>query len=128
MRLSTLLSLASVGSLFTTAHRDWRALGTEPLLRPLQLLRHRSEPLAPCSSARVANGLVSLGDAVRELPAPHHLGPCACCLCREARPIWTVDAIGERTCEVYLVREDGYRCPALEVERISSGADIRLTA
>ena len=33
--------------------------------------------------ARVSNGVVKVGDAVRELPASHHIQPCACTLCRE---------------------------------------------
>ena len=33
--------------------------------------------------AHVSNGVVKVGDAVRELPASHHIQPCACTLCRE---------------------------------------------
>ena len=33
--------------------------------------------------AQVSNGLVRVGYHVRELPAAHHIQPCACTLCRE---------------------------------------------
>jgi hypothetical protein len=70
----------------------------------------------------VANGVVRIGDWVRELPAPHHIQPCACILCRErpdAERIQQVQAIGERGGTRYVVLPDGYECPAAEVERVS---------
>jgi hypothetical protein len=71
--------------------------------------------------ARVSNGLVRVGDRVRELPARHHIQPCSCTLCRE-RPdserILQVHAIGERNGAVYVVLPGAYECPALEVEKI----------
>ena len=70
--------------------------------------------------APVSNGVVRVGDWVRELPAPHHIQPCACCLCRE-RPDGErnvkVLAIGQRAGVVYLMLPEGYECPAAEVER-----------
>ena len=33
---------------------------------------------------------------------------------------WTVEAIGEHAGQVYLVRVDGYQCPAIEVERLAA--------
>jgi hypothetical protein len=73
--------------------------------------------------ARVANGVVHVGDRVRELPATHHIQPCACTLCRE-RPetdrVVRVVAIGERNGLVYLVLPGAYECPAGEVERIDA--------
>jgi hypothetical protein len=73
--------------------------------------------------ARVSNGVVRVGDIVRELPAPHHIQPCACTLCRE-RPAseraMRVQAIGERDGAVYVVLPGAYECPALEVERVDS--------
>src|SRR3954447_17904660 len=74
--------------------------------------------------APVANGVVHVGDRVRELPALHHIQPCACTLCRE-RPdderIVRVQAIGSREVMVYVVLPGAYECPALEVERVDSG-------
>jgi hypothetical protein len=71
--------------------------------------------------AQVSNGLVHVGDWVRELPAAHHIQPCACTLCRE-RPdderIVRVQAIGSRDGMVYVVLPGAYECPAIEVERI----------
>jgi hypothetical protein len=71
--------------------------------------------------AQVANGVVRVGDRVRELPAEHHIQPCACTLCRE-RPdeerIVRVQAIGSRDGMVYVVLPGAYECPALEVERV----------
>jgi hypothetical protein len=74
------------------------------------------------AQATVAHGgVVQVGDWVRELPAPHHIQPCACCLCR---PLPAIDrnvqvrAIGSREGTVYLVLDDGYECPATEVERV----------
>jgi hypothetical protein len=73
--------------------------------------------------ARVANGVVRVGDRVRELPAEHHIQPCACTLCRE-RPdeerIVRVQAIGSRDGLVYVVLPGAYECPALEVERVDT--------
>ena len=73
------------------------------------------------SEAQVSNGMVKVGDRVRELPATHHIQPCACTLCRErpaAERIVPVQAIGSRNGMVYLVLPGAYECPALEVERI----------
>jgi hypothetical protein len=71
--------------------------------------------------ARVSNGVVRVGDRVRELPALHHIQPCACTLCRE-RPdderIVRVQAIGSRDGLAYVVLPGAYECPALEVERV----------
>lgn len=71
--------------------------------------------------AEVSNGVVRVGDRVRELPAPHHIQPCACTLCRE-RPeeerIVRVQAIGSRDGMAYVVLPGAYECPALEVERV----------
>ena len=72
-------------------------------------------------AARVSNGVVHVGDWVRELPARHHIQPCACILCRErpdAERILQVQAIGERGGTPYLVLPNGYECPASEVERV----------
>jgi hypothetical protein len=73
--------------------------------------------------ARVSNGVVRVGDSVRELPAKHHIQPCACTLCRE-RPdeerVVRVQAIGERDGMIYLVLPGAYECPALEVERVET--------
>ena len=71
--------------------------------------------------AEVANGIVRVGDWVRELPAPHHIQPCACTLCRD-RPDSErniqVRAIGQRDGTIYVVLTGGYECPADEVERV----------
>jgi hypothetical protein len=80
-------------------------------------------------SARVSNGLVRVGDWVRELPANHHIQPCACILCRDmpddAR-IVRVLGIGERSGLTYLVLDEGYECPADEVELVRpNGHDRR---
>ena len=75
------------------------------------------------ASAQVSNGVVHIGDWVRELPAPHHIQPCACCLCREQPDEVRraqVHAIGERDGMTYLVLAHGYECPAEEVERIAN--------
>jgi hypothetical protein len=73
------------------------------------------------SEARVSNGVVHVGDKVRELPAEHHIQPCACTLCRD-RPdderVVRVQAIGSRNGTVYVVLPGLYECPALEVERV----------
>jgi hypothetical protein len=88
-------------------YAQWRA--TVP---PLQL---------NLKEARVSNGVVRVGDRVRELPAPHHIQPCACTLCRH-RPdeerIVRVQAIGSRNGLVYVVLPGAYECPAMEVERV----------
>jgi hypothetical protein len=85
------------------------------------------EKIAPLrlnlGEARVANGWARVGDRVRELPALHHIQPCACTLCRD-RPdedrIVRVQAIGSRNGTVYVVLPGAYECPALEVERVDS--------
>jgi hypothetical protein len=65
--------------------------------------------------------VVRVGDFVRELPALHHIQPCACTLCRD-RPdderTVRVQAIGSRDGLVYVVLPGAYECPALEVERV----------
>jgi hypothetical protein len=69
----------------------------------------------------VSNGVVRVGDWVRELPAPHHIQPCACVLCRDqpaSERIVQVVAIGQRDGVAYLVLPGGYECPAAEVERV----------
>jgi hypothetical protein len=71
--------------------------------------------------AEVSNGIVKVGDRVRELPAPHHIQPCACTLCRQGPDedrIKRVFAIGERNGVVYVVLPGAYECPASEVERV----------
>jgi hypothetical protein len=73
--------------------------------------------------AHVSNGTVRVGDRVRELPAPHHIQPCACTLCRkrpEHERILPVQAIGSRNGMVYVVLPGAYECPAGEVERVDS--------
>jgi hypothetical protein len=70
--------------------------------------------------AHVSNGVVRVGDWVRELPAPHHIQPCACCLCRDrpdAERNVKVLGIGQRNGTVYVLLPEGYECPAAEVER-----------
>ena len=73
--------------------------------------------------ASVANGTARVGDRVRELPAPHHIQPCSCTLCRE-RPdedrVLRVQAIGSRDGMVYVVLPGAYECPAMEVELVES--------
>ena len=75
------------------------------------------------SEAQVSNGVVRVGDQVRELPALHHIQPCACTLCR-SRPdderVVRVQAIGSRDGTVYLMLPGAYECPALEVERVET--------
>jgi len=75
------------------------------------------------TEAHVSNGVVKVGDRVRELPAAHHIQPCACTLCR-ARPdeerIVPVTAIGSRNGTVYVVLPGLYECPAAEVERVDT--------
>jgi hypothetical protein len=64
--------------------------------------------------------VVRVGDWVRELPALHHIQPCACCLCGERPPAERnvkVLGIGERDGTVYVLLPEGYECPASEVER-----------
>ena len=71
--------------------------------------------------AEVSNGVVRVGDRVRELRAPHHIQPCACTLCRQGpdeERIKRVFAIGHRNGTVYVVLPGSYECPAAEVERI----------
>ncbi len=84
--------------------------------------REASGPLRlNLTEARVSNGMVRVGDRVRELPALHHIQPCACTLCR-ARPeqerVVSVQAIGTRDGTVYLLLPGAYECPAHEVERV----------
>jgi hypothetical protein len=67
--------------------------------------------------AHLVNGVVHPGDWVRELPALHHIQPCACCLCGPARLPQRVDRIGAMGGQTFLVFEDEYVCPADEVER-----------
>jgi hypothetical protein len=77
------------------------------------------------AEALVSNGVVRIGDHVRELPATHHIQPCACTLCREHpenERVVRVHAIGSRNGTVYLVLPGAYECPALEVERIEISA------
>jgi hypothetical protein len=73
------------------------------------------------NEALVSNGIVHVGDRVRELPAEHHIQPCACTLCRQ-RPdeerVVPVQAIGSRNGMVYVVLPGAYECPATEVERV----------
>ncbi len=81
-------------------------------------------PLSPnLQEAHVSNGVVHVGDHVRELPAEHHIQPCACTLCRQ-RPdserVVRVAAIGARSGTVYVVLPGGYECPAVEVERVDT--------
>ena len=82
--------------------------------------RDGEPPLVPSlAEAHVSNGVVRVGDWVRELPAPHHIQPCACCLCRqlpEGERDVQVQAIGQRNGTIYLLLPDGYECPAAEVE------------
>lgn len=71
--------------------------------------------------AQVSNGVVHVGDRVRELPATHHIQPCACTLCRdvpEEERVVRVLAIGSRDGLVYVVLPGAYECPAMEVERV----------
>ena len=71
--------------------------------------------------ATVSNGVVRVGDWVRELPAPHHIQPCACVLCRDeplSERAMQVVAIGRREGTAYVVLPGGYECPANEVERV----------
>jgi hypothetical protein len=72
--------------------------------------------------AEVSNGLARIGDWVRELPAPHHIQPCACCLCRaqpDAERVVQVQAIGERDGLKFVILPGGYECPAAEVELVA---------
>jgi hypothetical protein len=83
--------------------------------------RDREAPLEIyLEEAPVANGVVRVGDWVRELPAPHHIQPCACTLCRvrpdEERNV-RVLGIGRRNGTIYVLLPEGYECPASEVER-----------
>jgi hypothetical protein len=75
------------------------------------------------TEASVSNGVVRVGDRVRELPAAHHIQPCACTLCRE-RPdherVVPIQAIGSRNGMVYLLLPGAYECPAAEVERVDN--------
>ena len=79
-------------------------------------------PLQPIieQSVSVSNGKVRVGDRVRELPALHHIQPCACVLCLPAgsRQPSRVLGFGIRDGTVYLRLEHNYDCPAVEFERI----------
>lgn len=73
------------------------------------------------AEAQVSNGVVRVGDRVRELPAAHHIQPCACTLCRDrpdAERVVPVQGIGARDGTVYVMLPGAYECPALEVERV----------
>ena len=75
------------------------------------------------AEALVSNGVVHIGDHVRELPAAHHIQPCACTLCRkrpESERVVRVAGIGSRNGTVYVVLPGSYECPALEVERVDT--------
>ena len=96
-------------------------------MAPTHLYAHWRETVSPLklnlAEARVSNGVVHIGDRVRELPAAHHIQPCACTLCREQpedERVVTVHAIGSRNGTVYVVLPGAYECPALEVERIEA--------
>ena len=84
--------------------------------------RETVQPLAlNLKEARVSNGVVRVGDRVRELPAKHHIQPCACTLCRvrpESERVLRVAAIGSRNGTTYVVLPGAYECPAVEVERV----------
>ena len=86
--------------------------------------RETISPLAlNLREALVSNGTVRVGDYVRELPAEHHIQPCACTLCRkrpEHERVVRVAAIGSRNGTVYVVLPGAYECPALEVERVDT--------
>jgi hypothetical protein len=78
--------------------------------------------------ARVSNGIARVGDWVRELPAQHHIQPCACVLCRptpEQDRMVQVLGIGERDGTMYLLLDEGYECPADEVERVQPNGHAR---
>ena len=94
---------------------------------PTHLYAHWRETVPPLRlnlfEARVSNGVVRIGDHVRELPAAHHIQPCACTLCRkrpESERVLRVAAIGSRNGTVYLLLPGAYECPALEVERVET--------
>ncbi len=85
------------------------------------------ETISPLSTnlkeAHVSNGVVRVGDNVRELPAEHHIQPCACTLCRvrpEGERVMRVAGIGARNGTVYVMLPGAYECPALEVERVDA--------
>ena len=70
--------------------------------------------------AYVANGLVRVGDWVRELPATH-FQPCSCCLCRPpagARPIYRIGGIEVHGGRSYLRFVTEHRHLADEFERV----------
>jgi len=96
---------------------------------PKVLWRATVPPLAfDLTEAQVSNGVVRVGDWVRELPALHHIQPCVCTLCRaqpdEERMV-QVQAIGQRDGQAYLLLPGGYECPADEVERVARPATTR---
>jgi hypothetical protein len=74
-------------------------------------LRTRNEAL-------LVNGVAHPGDWVRELPALHHIQPCACCLCGPGRLPQRVDRIGAFGDQTYVVFDDEYVCPIEELELI----------
>jgi hypothetical protein len=95
---------------------------TRPCVSSFAARRESVPPLQiNLEHAQVSNGVVRVGDWVRELPALHHIQPCACTLCRE-RPDSErnvqVRAMGQRDGMAYVVLNGGYECPALEVERV----------
>lgn len=72
--------------------------------------------------AEVVDGVVHIGDWVRERPADH-FQPCYCCLCRPPggeRPIMEVRGIDVRNDVVYLRFADQSAFPADEFERAPS--------
>jgi hypothetical protein len=84
--------------------------------------REKVAPLVTdVAQADVVNGTVRVGDWVRELPAAHHIQPCACVLCRPMPGVnrdVQVRALGRRDGKVFVVLDEGYECPALEVEKV----------
>lgn len=73
-------------------------------------------------AVQVVNGVVRVGDWVRELPADHHFHPCYCCLCRPVaghRPSFQVQGIGRSTDVTYLQFSDGSSLPSEEYERVA---------
>ena len=96
------------------------------MLNPILYPRQMGPGATPDSArerakAKVSNGVVKVGDFVRELPA-NHLQPCACCLCRPPggeRPPLLIMAIIERDGTTYLRLDQDYECPAEELERVT---------
>jgi hypothetical protein len=78
-------------------------------------------------AVQVINGVVRVGDWVRELPADHHFQPCYCCLCRPVtgnRPAFQVKGIGRSDDGTYLRFSDGSELPSNEYERVSAPESI----